>query len=250
MFSLIPVLWTLIDFCFSPSFDLTVLTDFLCFVSCAIVSSQRSLYRAIFQVYFYWRRQLSFFSNVFIAMFQRDRSDFQVWSVHYTRVPTVRACRVPELPLEQLQSFTVEFYWVLLGFTGFYWILLGFTGLYWVLLGFTGFYWVLLGITGVLLDFTGYYWVLLGFTGYYWVLLGLTRFYWVLLSFTEFYSLSAELACSAGRFTGFYWVSLGFIGFYWVYIALSGFIDYYQVHLGFTSVLYDVWWLQCSGKFR
>ena len=141
MFSLIPVLWTLIDFCFSPSFDLTVLTDFLCFVSCAIVSSQRSLYRAIFQVYFYWRRQLSFFSNVFIAMFQRDRSDFQVWSVHYTRVPTVRACRVPELPLEQLQSFTVEFYWVLLGFTGFYWILLGFTGFYWVLPGFTSFQW-------------------------------------------------------------------------------------------------------------
>ena len=54
----------------------------------------------------------------------------------------------------------MEFYWVLLGFTGF---LLGFTGFYWVLLGFTEFH-------GVLLGFTGFHGVLLGFIGFYWIL--------------------------------------------------------------------------------
>ena len=47
----------------------------------------------------------------------------------------------------------IEFYWVLLGFTGFYWVLLGFNEFYWVLLGFTWFY-------RVLPSFTEFYWVL------------------------------------------------------------------------------------------
>ena len=44
-------------------------------------------------------------------------------------------------------SFSLSFYWVLLGLNGLSRVLLGFTGFCWVLPSFTGFYLVLLGLT-------------------------------------------------------------------------------------------------------
>ena len=66
-----------------------------------------------------------------------------------------------------------------IGLIVFYWVLLGFAKSLSVLPVFVQFYLVLLSFTGFFRGFIGFYWVLLCFTGFYWVLLGFTGFYQV-----------------------------------------------------------------------
>ena len=76
-----------------------------------------------------------------------------------------------------LQRIAIEFYRVLLTFTGFYWV---FTWFYCVLLGLTRLYWVLLGYSWVLLDSIG---LSMGFNGFCWFFIFFGGFYWFLPSF-------------------------------------------------------------------
>ena len=92
----------------------------------------------------------------------------------------------------------IEFYRVLLGFTGFYWV---FTSSYSFRSSFTGFYWVLLGFYQIFLVSIEFYRVLLGFAkvelvlmGFYWFFLVSIESHRVLLGFTGFcYQIKAYL---------------------------------------------------------
>ena len=164
--------------------------------------------------WFYWVL-LGFTGLVFCFRF--------FWIESFPRVPRTTSSRLePKLfqsrkerqPMH-MNSWSLEFYRVLLGFLvffpGFHSVLLGYTGFprllynykgfYWVLLGFTWFYWVSLFFFPV---FIRSYWVLLDFPGYYRIIKAFTEFYWVLLGFTGFPCFFSPFSFGL---TGFYWIS-------------------------------------------